>query len=210
MRNVIFLFCASLLSLLSLSFAAPTARAQTLDEPGDLELELDIDRGNQRRRAALATAGGTAVAVAHWGATLGGMIVAIDRSCQADGGLFCGLGPALGVATVGLVTSPFTVSLGTWLAGDGAGGFGSYGYTLAGSLGGSLIGGALAALLPVMDEEAAAASFPVFVAMQIAGAVIGYEMSARKEERQRVRRLRALPTLSAGPDQLSLGVAGAF
>lgn len=153
------------------------------------------------------------------GAMVGGLVgIAVgandtERCAVAPCGGGMNLGPLMAGVGIGWFGG---VPLGVTLAGNARGGNGGFGWSLLGTLGGSMAAGLVGyAIDPEPGDPSNAAGYLALLG-GVAGAVVGYELS-NTADRDRARRVpvrtaavRLTPSASASPQGAVVGVAGTF
>lgn len=154
------------------------------------------------------------------GALLGGLVGvaagANDRGGDCVGAGPCGGGMNLGPLLLGVGIGWFGgVPLGVTLAGNARGGNGGYGWSLLGTLGGSMAAGLLGYAINPEPREGSSATGYLALLGGVAGALVGYELSNTADRgAQRVpartAAVRLSPSASASPQGAVMGIAGTF
>ncbi|HJL30116.1 MAG TPA: hypothetical protein RMI62_13660, partial [Polyangiaceae bacterium LLY-WYZ-15_(1-7)] len=149
------------------------------------------------------------------GATVGltaGVARAFLRGCNDDE-LFgfidqCAWNASMAIVNIGAFAATPIAALGVWSGGSLAGGQGRYDFTLLGGALGNALGWVALAGLARSDSDAAfGVGMALLPLLQVAGAMIGYELSHRAESG---RDRRVGPTFSADRNGGTLGIAGVF
>lgn len=107
-----------------------------------------------------------------------------------------------------LVGWTLAVPAGVTLAGRGLGGDGAYWASLVGSAAGAVVGGGL--YLAASDGGEGALGVALALGLPVAGAIVGYELSATRVDAQGRPRASVAPSFVAGREGAALGVAGTF
>ncbi len=152
------------------------------------------------------------------GAMVGGLVgIAVGASPSGDcsGAGPCGGGMNLGPLVAGVGIGWFGgVPLGVTLAGNARGGNGGYGWSLLGTLGGTMAAGLLGyAINPEPTDSGSAVGYLGLLG-GVVGAVVGYELSNTADSPRprpvRSAAVRLTPNASASPQGAVVGVAGTF
>lgn len=154
------------------------------------------------------------------GAMVGGLVgLAMGSNATADCASTgpCGGGMNLGPLMAGVGIGWFGgVPLGVTLAGNARGGNGGYGWSLLGTLGGSMAAGLVGYAINPDPADGGNAVGYLGLLGGVVGAVVGYELS-NTADRDRAHRVpvrtaavRLTPSASASPQGAVVGVAGTF
>jgi len=207
MRTLFTLSVALLVSLapvpLALAQDAPAGFAPTETTPAGARVPLEVAGG----------AGGMLTSFAL-GALTAEMLGAGE--CRGPDDDVCGLGASITGGLIGVGSLALTVPLGVYLAGNAAGGDGSFAAAFLGNLiGGGIGAGLVFGLAPQLDDGALVPLIVVAGALALGGSVLGYELtngaSARATARARARAgLRVMPSVAAARGGASVGLVGTF
>lgn len=152
------------------------------------------------------------------GAMVGGLVgVAVGTNSSGDclGTGPCGGGMNLGPLLAGVGIGWFGgVPLGVTLAGNARGGNGGYGWSLLGTLGGTMAAGLVGYAIDSEPRGSGNAGGYLALLGGVVGAVVGYELSNTAESPRptpvRTAALRLTPSASASPQGAVVGVSGTF
>ncbi len=211
MHRLLFIFLVVLTP--TLAFAQPQLAEAEAEAEAEVEPDFDVDAEADTVEPTTGlggaiVGGGTATAL-MLGATAVTAHALLD-DCEGLGDILqCSFDAATAIISLGAYAYAPAIALGTWGGGQMAGGLGRYDLTLLGASIGTGTGFGLLALCALSDSDALfTAGMALVPLLQLTGAVVAYELSARAEASHADRRVG--PVFSADRNGAVVGIAGLF